>query len=168
MVKERAPEASGSGERRSGPNDIFTFMHSPESPETVVVDGQPLPPSSSSDVPAVSALMLELSQLREDPSQVARRVLHRAGETLQTVLSLETKIEAVQADVSMLKNELVQVQTKLEADMEVMHTKIEVIMNAVAALQENHTKLEVMMNAVQNHTMALQEQFTKLESSSNP
>ena len=62
--------------------------------------------------------MLELSQLREDPSQVARRVLHRAGETLQTVLSLETKIEAVQADVSMLKNELVQVQTKLEADME--------------------------------------------------
>ena len=189
LVKERAREASGSGERRSGPNDIFTFMHSPE---TVVVDGQPLQPSSSSDVPAVSALMLELSQLREDPSQVARRVLHRAGETLQTALSLETKIEAVQAEVSMLKNELVQVQTKLEADMEGgkvlsnetdfrlqsfeaavtemqgKHTKIEVIMNAVAALQENHTKLEVMMNAVQNHTMALQEQFTKLESSSNP
>ena len=151
LVKERAREASGSGERRSGPNDIFTFM---QDRETVVVDGQPLPPSSSSDVPAVSALMLELSQLREDPSQVARRVLHRAGETLQTVLSLETKTEAVQAEVSMLKNELVQVQTKLEADMEVMHTKIEVIMNAVAALQENHTKLEVMM--------------TKLESSSNP
>ena len=144
--------------------------------------------------------MLELSQLREDPSQVARRVLHRAGETLQTVLSLETKIEAVQADVSMLKNELVQVQTKLEADMDGgkmwsteangrlqsleaavnevqgQQTKLESIMEAVknqsmentTALQENHTKLEVMMDAVQNHTMALQEQFTKLESSSNP
>ena len=161
--------------------------------ETVVVDGQPLPPSSSSGVPAVSALMLELSQLREDPSQVARRVLQRAGETLQTVLSLETKIEALQADVKMLKNEVVQVQTKLEAadmeggkvlsnetdfrlqsieaadtEMQGKHTKIELIMNAVAALQENHTKLEMMMNAVQNRTMALQEQFTKLESSSNP
>ena len=153
--------------------------------------------------------MLELSQLREDHSQAAQqvaemgetiqtmgnensRMFNRTGETLQTVLSLETKIEAVQAEVSMLKNELVQVQTKLEADMEGgkvlsnetdfrlqsfeaavtemqgKHTKIEVIMNAVAALQENHTKLEVMMNAVQNHTMALQEQFTKLESSSNP
>ena len=116
-------------------------------PETVVVDGQPLPPSSSSDVPAVSALMLELSQLREDPSQVARRVLHRAGETLQTVLSLETKIDAVQADVSMLKK-------SFEA--------------AVTEMQGKHTKIEEFMNAVQNHTMALQEQFTKLESSSNP
>ena len=130
-------------------------------PETVVVDGQPLPPSSSSYVPAVSAFMLELSQLREDHSQAAQqvaemgetiqtmgnensRMFDRTGETLQTVLSLETKIDAVQADVSMLKK-------SFEA--------------AVTEMQGKHTKIEEFMNAVQNHTMALQEQFPKLESS---
>ena len=133
-------------------NDIFIFMHSPE---IVVVDGQPLPPSSSSDVPAVSAFMLELSQLREDHSQAAQqvaemgetiqtmgnensRMFDRTGETLRTVLSLETKIEAVQAEVSMLKK-------SFEA--------------AVTEMQGKHTKIEEVMNAVQN------QQFTKLESS---
>ena len=99
--------------------------------------------------------MLELSQLREDHSQAAQQVAEmgetiqtmgnensrmfmRLGETLRTVLSLETKIEAVQAEVSMLKK-------SFEA--------------AVTEMQGKHTKIEEVMNAVQN------QQFTKLESS---